>query len=117
MSEKLPIQVRRVNHQVVQPIPLKTKIQKPWPLKEICPEMKYPLIWLLGPQTAGKTTAAFHISKLIINPEHTTVNIISSSAYNDDNWIYIRKWLEKKKVETQVRTDMSPEKDDRGNLT
>lgn len=64
-------------------------------------------IAIMAKKNSGKTNVIFAILKHCIN-DTTKVFIFSSTCEKDPNWLYIRKWLEKNKIEYECFMDLDP---------
>lgn len=69
---------------------------------EIYPELYYNT-FCVAPTWSGKTTALFKLLKSCVGKK-TTVIVFCASLYNDDNWIFIRKYFEKKGIGFEAHT-------------
>ncbi len=91
------ILLSKVNDHHVCPIPVKLDTR---PVKgfEISPgDDPYPNLMMIASTASGKTTALFHYLKEIVG-KLTTIICFVSTIYNDNNWIEIVKYFQKKKI-------------------
>lgn len=84
-----------INQHVVKPIPLPNIDLRPIKGGEICGNKAYGTILELAKRESGKTSVTFHFLKHCTSPKSHII-IFCSTLYNDDNWIQIRKWLDKR---------------------
>lgn len=104
------ISLKTVNKHRVGPIPMPTLDTRKVKGADICKE-PFANIYLVGKKKRGKTSVIFHLLKECIGKK-TTVLIFCSTVYKDKNWIEMRKWLEKKDINTVVYTDITEEGED-----
>ena len=98
------IQIKKINSHVVKPI----QVPKVEPERiegyDLIPKL-YCCIFICAKKESGKTNAIFKILKECTGKK-TNLYIISSTVYNDDNWINIVKYFENKKIEITVHTSI-----------
>ena len=98
------ISLQKINNQRVKKIHLPKKDTRPVKGFEICEEV-YANIFLCARKKSGKTSALFKIMKEC-SDKNTIFIIFCSTCYKDPNWIQIRKYFEKKKMEVNVFTSI-----------
>lgn len=98
------ISLKQINHQVVKAIPLPDEDTRPIKGYDICEEL-YANIFLCARKKSGKTSALFKILKECASRK-TIIIVFCSTCYKDKNWIQIRKYFEKKKMDIQVFTSI-----------
>ncbi|HVT62681.1 MAG TPA: hypothetical protein VHD33_04250, partial [Legionellaceae bacterium] len=96
------LHIHTINGHRVKAIPLPHLDTRPVRGEEICSK-PYGPVFAVAKRESGKTSAIFHILKHCTSPK-THVIIFCSTLFNDDNWIQIRKWLEKRGNEVEAYT-------------
>lgn len=100
----LMIRIKKINKHKVTPIPV-PKVE-PERIKgyDLIPKL-YCAIFICAKKESGKTNAIFKILKECTGKK-TTLYIISSTVFNDDNWIEIVNHFEKKGIDVTVNTSL-----------
>jgi len=98
------ISLEQINNQFVEAIPIPDEDIRPVKGYDICEEA-YANIFLCAKKKSGKTSALFKIMKECAG-KNTIIIVFCSTVYKDKNWIQIRKYFEKKKMEIHVFTSM-----------
>jgi hypothetical protein len=98
------IRIKKINKHVVKPIPV--PIIEPDKIKgyDLIPKL-YCTIFLCAKKESGKTNAIFKILKECTGKK-THLYIISSTVFNDPNWIEIVNHFEKKGISMTINTSL-----------
>jgi hypothetical protein len=98
------IRIKKINKHIVTPINV-PKVE-PEMIKgyDLIPKL-YCTIFICAKKESGKTNAIFKILKECTGKK-TNVFIISSTVYNDDNYIYITDYFEKKNINISTHTSI-----------
>lgn len=98
------IRSKRINNHKIKPI----KVPKVNPDRikgySLIPKL-YCTMFLCAQKESGKTNAIFKILKECANKK-THIFIVSSTVYNDDNWIEIVKYFEDKDIQVTTTTSL-----------
>lgn len=95
--------LKRVNNHTVDPIQVKIDT-RPVRGGDLCSDV-YANIFLVAPTNSGKTTAMFKLMKECIGKKTTIVAFVST-LFNDENWLAIREYFEKKGIEFIAHTSI-----------
>jgi hypothetical protein len=97
------IKIETVNDKVVRPIPIDVDTR---PVKggDICYN-PYLNIFSVAPTASGKTTALFKILKEVAGKKTKIVAFVST-IFNDDNWVYIRRWAKKMNIQLEAHDSL-----------
>ena len=98
------IKLKKINKEKVAPIPVPQIDSSKIKGYNIIPAL-YCNIALIARKKSGKTSAVFKILKDCADKD-TKIYIFSSTAYNDDNMIYMQKYFKKKKYQIEIYTEM-----------
>ena len=90
------IKLRKINNEVVKPIPVKKINPNNIRGYDLFPEL-YANIFLLAKKKSGKTSAIYKILKKCAD-KNSKVVIFASTVHKDPNWLAIIKWLKKKEI-------------------
>ena len=96
--------LKQINNQYVKAIPIPDEDKRPIKGYDICEEV-YANIFLCARKKSGKTSALFKIMKEC-SVKKTIIIVFCSTCYKDNNWIQIRKYFEKKKMDIRVYTSI-----------
>ncbi len=110
MSHKHSVKLKQINQQYVTAIPIPDEDKRPIKGYDICEEV-YANIFLCAKKKSGKTSALFKIMKECSN-KSTVLIVFCSTAYKDKNWIQIRKYFKKKKMDIRVYTSIYEDGED-----
>jgi len=94
------IRTKKISNEVVRPIPRENIPEDRIKGNELFSTLAAN-IFLLAKKRSGKTSVINKILKKCID-KHTKVFIFASTAYKDDNWKYIIKWLSDKKIDHEI---------------
>jgi hypothetical protein len=100
----MSIQLKTINKQVVNAIPLKKDGRKPKGF-DICGDDLYLNIALIASTNSGKSTALMHLIKQCAD-KNTKIVAFVSTFYNDPIWKEFRKWCDSKNIEFEGYTDI-----------
>lgn len=102
-EEAKQIKMKRINNEKVEKIPVKadTRKVKGGNISSEC----YCNIYCLAGTNSGKTTCLYHILKACTD-KHTKVRAYVSTAYNDKNWLEIRKYFKRKGIDFEIYTSI-----------
>lgn len=102
----MSIKLKVINDHVVKSIPQYSGAGDMRPIRgaDLFPEL-YSNIFCLARKNSGKSTVIFKIIKECITKE-TKVIMFVSTLYKDSNWIAIRQFLKKHKVEHECHTSL-----------
>ncbi len=104
------IRLRKINKEKVDPIPVTAVDKNKIKGYDIIPSL-YCNIFICARKKSGKTNTLFKILKECSDKD-TEIHIFSSTAYNDENMIYIREYFEKKKYNINFYTEIKDGKED-----
>jgi len=98
------IRIKKINKHIVKPIDV-PKVE-PERIKgfDLIPKL-YCAMFICAKKESGKTNAIFKILKECTG-KNTTLYIVSSTVFNDDNWREIVKYFEKKGINLIVSTSL-----------
>jgi len=91
------ITIRKVNNEVVRPIPLEQVPPDKIKGYELFDKV-FANIFLLAKKRSGKTSTIFKILKSCVGKQ-STLFIFASTIHIDDNWKHILQWLDSKGIE------------------
>jgi hypothetical protein len=96
-----PIRLEVINDEKVRRIPIEVddRLVKD---HKIYPELYYNT-FCVAPTWSGKTTAVFKLLQSCVG-KYTTIIVFCASLYNDDNWLFIRKYFEEKGINVEAHT-------------
>lgn len=107
------ISLKQINQQYVRAIPIPDEDKRPILGFDICEEI-YSNIFVCAKKKSGKTSALFKIIKEC-SGRKTIIIVFCSTIYKDKNWIQIRKYFEKKKMDIRVFTSIFEDGEDQIN--
>jgi hypothetical protein len=102
------IKIKKINHHIVKPIVV-PKVEPDRIKGYDLINKLYCCIFICAKKESGKTNAIFKILKECTGKK-TNLYIISSTVYNDDNWIMITDFFEKKGITIQTFTSIDDAK-------
>lgn len=88
------IVLKTINHHKVGAIPLPFELSRPVRGAEVCTEA-FANIFLCAKKKSGKTSSLFHLLKECTSKK-TNIIVFCTTLFKDNNWIAIRKWIEKR---------------------
>lgn len=100
----MSITLRKINNEIIKPIKVPSFLVTQVKGGSLFAEL-YGNIYLLAKKKSGKTNVIFKILKKCTG-KNTTVIIFCSTAYNDDNWPIITKWLKTHKINSTICTSI-----------
>ena len=102
------VKIKQINNEVVQAVPkLGGQDMRPVLGADIMP-MAFGNVFFSARKMSGKTSALFHVLKKCTG-KNTRIVAFVSTLYNDDSWIYIRKYFENKGIDFEGYTSMIDE--------
>ena len=96
--------LKQINQQYVDAIPILDEDKRPIKGYDICEEI-YANIFLCARKKVGKTSTLFKIMKECAS-RTTIIIVFCSTAYKNKNWVEIRKYFEKKRMDIRVFTSL-----------
>ncbi len=104
------ISLKQINDKVVKKIYIPEEDTRPIKGFDVCPEV-FSNIFLCAKKKSGKTSATFTLLKHCCGKD-TIIIVFCSTVYKDSNWIQIRKYFEKKKMDIRIYTSIYEDGED-----